>query len=259
DLQKAFNDLLSRLEEAFERQRRFTGDASHQLRTPLTALRGEVEVALRRDRPAEEYRAALAQARDRAVRLGQIVEAMLFLARADAEADLAALETLDLAAVVPEQLRRWEGHARAADLHHKAGPGPIEVRAQAVLLGQLLDNLVDNALRYSDPGSPVMVELSVREGSAVLAGGDGRAGGWGGGGWGAGGRGSGRTALPPVLEPFYRTAASRRRGVSGAGLGLAVVRRIAQAFGGSVSADSAPGQGSCFVVRLPLAPSGAPV
>src|SRR5581483_11619807 len=85
ELGLAFNDLLGRLQEAFERQRRFTGDASHQLRTPLTVMLGQIEVALRRDRPAGEYREALSVAHGQAERLRRIVEMLLFLARADAE------------------------------------------------------------------------------------------------------------------------------------------------------------------------------
>src|SRR5205823_5591551 len=92
DLAASFNDLLSRYQEAFARQARFTGDASHQLRTPLTAILGEVEVALRRERSIEDLRAALQKVKGRAAHLGQIVEMLLFLARADAEAITPHLE-----------------------------------------------------------------------------------------------------------------------------------------------------------------------
>src|SRR5262249_23486546 len=88
ELGLAFNDLLGRLQESFERQRRFTGDASHQLRTPLAAMLGQVEVVLRRDRPAEEYQRVLALVHKQAGQLHLMVEMLLFLARADAEAKL---------------------------------------------------------------------------------------------------------------------------------------------------------------------------
>ncbi|MBS1984661.1 MAG: HAMP domain-containing protein, partial [Bdellovibrionales bacterium] len=90
DLNRAFNNLLDRLQVAFERQQRFTGDASHQLRTPLTAILGQIEVTLRRDRPAEEYRNVLEKVQRRASHLAGMTEALLFLARADAEAMLPA-------------------------------------------------------------------------------------------------------------------------------------------------------------------------
>ena len=98
DLGESFNDLLARLHEAFERQRRFTGDASHQLRTPLAAMLGQVDVALRRDRPGEDYRRVLTLVRDKTLHLSQIVEMLLFLARADAEAETPGSEEVDLAA-----------------------------------------------------------------------------------------------------------------------------------------------------------------
>jgi heavy metal sensor kinase len=241
DLGGTFNGLLDRLQEAFERQRRFTGDASHQLRTPLAAMLGQVDVALRRDRPPEEYRRVLALVHDQAAHLSRIVEALLFLARADAEGELAGLEVLDLARWLPEQRRRWDEHARAADLRvEQTAPGPCPVRAQPVLLGQLLDNLVDNAFRYSAPGTPVRVSLG-RDGAAVVLAVE------------DAGRGIAPGDLPHVFEPFYRTAAGRGPGPGGVGLGLAVVRRIARALGGDVGVESEPGRGSRFTLRLPAA------
>ena len=104
ELGRAFNDLLSRLHVAYERQRRFSSDASHQLRTPLTILIGQIEVALRQERSGEEYRRILGSALGRAVQLGQIVEALLFLGRADADAQLPDGEPLDLDRWVAEHL-----------------------------------------------------------------------------------------------------------------------------------------------------------
>jgi heavy metal sensor kinase len=244
DLRGAFNDLLGRVEDALQRQRRFTGDASHQLRTPLTAMLGQVEVALRRDRPAEDYRRALAQVHQHAVHLRRIVEALLFLARADAEADLPGLEVLDLAAWLPGQTEAWAGHPRAADLRRNGAPGPLWVRVQPLLLGQLLENLVDNAFKYSEPGTPVSAALGRDAGAVTLTVAD-------------AGCGIAPEDLPHVFEPFYRSAASRRLGRNGVGLGLAMVQRIAAAFGGRVAVDSAPGRGSRFTLRLPEAAPAA--
>jgi signal transduction histidine kinase len=238
DLRRAFDGLLDRLQEAFERQRRFTGDASHQLRTPLTALLGEVEVALRRDRPAGEYRRALAQARGQAAHLRAIVEALLFLARADADAELPGLEALDLAAWLPQHLRRWADHPRAADLRLVAATGPALVRAQPVLLGQLLDNLIDNAFAYSPAGAAVVVSLNVGPDGVRVAVTD-------------AGPGLAPADLARVFEPFFRTEEARRQGRPGVGLGLAVARRIAAALGGALTAESVVGRGSTFTLRLP--------
>jgi heavy metal sensor kinase len=239
EMGRAFNGLLDRLQEAFERQQRFTGDASHQLRTPLTALRGQVEVTLRRDRPPEEYRRVLALVQGQAAHLQRIVEALLFLARADAEAEVGAPEEMDLGAWLPGHLRGWAAHARAADLDLvPPRGGPFRVRAQPVLLGQALDNLLDNALKYSEPGTRVAVSLR-REGDAVVLEVTDL------------GEGIGEEDLPHVFEPFYRSAEARRRGRPGVGLGLAVVQRVAAALGGVAGAASRPGRGSSFTLRLP--------
>jgi heavy metal sensor kinase len=240
ELRGAFNGLLDRLQEAFERQRRFTGDASHQLRTPLTALAGQVEVALRRDRPAEDYRRALEQAHAQATHLRRIVEALLFLARADAEAALGSLEVMDLTEWLPAHLAGWSAHPRAADLRLEAGAGPCPVRAQPLLLGQALDNLLENALKHSEAGPPVTVSLA-RDGNQVVL------------GVADAGEGIAPEDLPHVFEPFYRSAEARRRGRAGVGLGLAVVKRVTAALGGSAAAESGAGTGSRFTLCLPAA------
>ena len=236
DLGRAFNDLLGRLHLAFERQRRFGGDASHQLRTPLTVLIGQIEVALRHDRPAEEYRRVLRSALGRARQLGQIVEALLFLARAEGEARLPAREPLDLG--------RWLAESLAArpptpEVVNRTAPGPGPwVLAHPPLLAQLLDNLLDNAAKYGREGAAI-VAAAYRDGdSAVLAVED-------------SGPGIDEEDLPRLFEPFYRSARARRQGTPGVGLGLAVVQRIAHAFGGSVSVRSEPGAGCRFEARFP--------
>ena len=126
DFASSFNGLLDRLHVALERQRQFTGQASHQLRTPLAALIAAIEVARRRPRTVEEHERVLDRLHDDAVRLWRVVEALLFLARADAEAELPDLERLDLAAWAADHLRAWSGHERAADLRFE---GPTATRS----------------------------------------------------------------------------------------------------------------------------------
>jgi heavy metal sensor kinase len=239
DLGRAFNELLGRVEEAFERQRRFTGDASHQLRTPLAAMLGQLEVALRRERPAGEYREALAVAHGQAERLRRIVEALLFLARADAEARQPDLERVDLGAWLTDHLRGWDGHPRRRDLRMDVPPGlSCWVRVQPALLGQLLDNLLDNACKYSEPGASVTVRVGEAPGAVTLAVED-------------AGCGIATEDLLHVFEPFYRSAQARRLGQAGVGLGLAVAQRIATALDGALTVESEPGKGARFVLRLP--------
>jgi signal transduction histidine kinase len=242
DLAGSFNDLLDRLQDAFERQRRFAGEASHQLRTPLAAMLGQMEVALRRDREPAEYRRALATAVAQAGRLRQIVESLLFLARADADAELPGLEAIDLGAWLGETLNGFT-HDRGGDVR-LAGPVPagVCVRAQPALLTQVVGNLIDNACKYSDPGTPVTVSLTVDAGEAVLAVDD-------------AGIGIEAADAARVFEPFFRSACVRRRGIAGVGLGLAVAARVVKAFGGRMEVRSTPGRGSRFSVRMPICPA----
>jgi signal transduction histidine kinase len=243
DFAQSFNGLLDRLHVALERQKQFTGQASHQLRTPLAALIAAIEVARRRPRTVKEHERVLDGLHDDAVRLWRVVEALLFLARAEAEAELPDLERLDLAAWAADQLRTWNGHERAADLRfERRDCDPLWTRAHPPLLGQLLDNLLENACKYSEPGTPIIVRVWCEPGAVALAVED---------------RGCG---IPPedllrVFEPFYRAESARQLGHAGVGLGLAVARRIAATHGGTITADNVPGRGCLFLVRLPQAPA----
>ncbi len=237
DLAFAFNGLLDRMHEALERQARFAGDASHQLRTPLAALIGQIDVTLRRDREPDEYRRTLARARDQADRLRRIVEALLFLARADSEAGLPSLEEFDLILWTSDQIRRRSDEGSRDVLHWNEPAGdPILVRRHPALLAQILDNLLDNARDHGEVGAPVEVRIDHEPGRVALSVED---------------RGPGIDPrdLPRIFEPFYRAAEARK--AVGVGLGLAVARRIAHALGGTLDVESRPAQGSRFILRLP--------
>ena len=237
DLGQAFNALLGRVEEAFERQRGFTAEASHQLRTPLTALLGQVEVALRRDRDGTEYRRVLESVHRQSDRLRKVVESLLFLARSDADAGLPDRQAVDLGEWLPEHVRSgWGSHPRTGDIRVDAAPALASVHP--VLLGELVDVLVDNATKYSPPGTPITVrvgtvgtevELSVEDAGIGLSEAD----------------------ANQIFEPFVRSAEARRRGVEGTGLGLSVARRIAEAHGGKLDVTNTSGRGSRFTLSLP--------
>jgi signal transduction histidine kinase len=239
DFARSFNGLLDRLHVALERQRQFTGQASHQLRTPLAGLIAAIEVARRRSRSVEEHERVLDRLQGDATRLWRIVEALLFLARAEAEAELPELEYFDLAAWTIDHIRAGADHERTADLHIEASEAdPPWARANRPLLGQLLDNLIENACKYSVPQTPIIVRAWSEPGAVALSVED---------------RGCGISAadLPHIFEPFYRSESARRLGHPGVGLGLAIARRIAESHGGTISAESEPGLGSRFVFRLP--------
>jgi signal transduction histidine kinase len=243
DFARSFNGLLDRLHVALERQKQFTGQASHQLRTPLAGLIAAIEVACRRPRTVDEHERVLDGLHDDAVRLWRVVEALLFLARAEAEAALPDLERLDLAAWAAEQLRAWNGHERAADLRFEGSDkDPLLTLAHRPLLGQLLDNLIENACKYSGPGTPIIVRVWREPGVVALAVED-------------SGCGISPQDLPHIFEPFYRADSARQLGHAGVGLGLAVAHRIAATHGGTITADNVPDRGCRVVVRLPQAPA----
>lgn len=241
DLSQSFNSLLSRLQESLERQRRFTGDVSHQLRTPLTAILGQIEVALRRDRAADEYRSTLGTVHQRAEHLRKIVESLLFLARTNAEAQPANRERLDLKDWFPKYLDTWADHPRFGDVRlDVANAESVVVEAQTVLLAELLNVLLDNAFKFSQPGTSVairfdlignFVELTVADQGCGIAEEDQR----------------------HLFTPFFRSAESIKIGVDGLGLGLSIAKRLAESFAGALAVTSRVNFGSCFTLRLPAA------
>jgi heavy metal sensor kinase len=238
DLTRAFNSLLDGLRESFERQHRFTGDASHQLRTPLAALLGQIEVALRRERPAEEYQRVLSSVHENAQQLRRILESLLFLTRADAEARLPDTQAIDLCDWLPAHLRTWSQHSRAADIILDASSsGPWRIEAQPILLGELVNILLENACKYSPPGSAITVRLAREKDDVLLSVED-------------HGCGIPEEDLPHVCEPFYRSDRSCREGIAGLGLGLAIAKRLADAFGARLSVASTVGTGSRFVLHF---------
>jgi len=246
ELALAFNGLLGRQHESHQRQRRFTGDASHQLRTPLTALQGQVDLALRQPRSVEEYRRVLEVVQERTRHLWRIIEALLFLARADAESQRPQLEPIELTGWLRGQVPLWSG-PRTEDLHLDVGSDPIWIRAHRALLAEILDNLIDNACKYSEPSTPILIR-STHEGRDVRLSVEDR------------GIGIDHASIGSVKDPFFRTPQARSRNSKGLGLGLSVASRIAEIFEGRLEVLSHPDLGSSFSIILPawVAPTSTP-
>jgi two-component system, OmpR family, sensor kinase len=239
ELGEAFNDLLCRMQQAVERQQRFAGDASHQLRTPLAGVLSSIEVARRRERSAADYAGVLDQVHGQAIRMRQIVESLLFLARSDSDRMPIEREPIELDGWLSGELARWRDTPRGADLAAQLQlDPPAWIQVQPALLAQLLDNLLDNAAKYSSPSTPIVVG-SWRQGGAA--------------GFTVEDRGAGIAAadLPHVFEPFYRSAAARREGRTGVGLGLAVAKRIVDSLDGTITVESTVGLETRFVVGFP--------
>lgn len=235
----AFNGALDRMEDAFERQRRFTGDAAHQLRTPLAAMLGQVEVALRRDREGPEYRTTLQTVEEKARHLQGLTESLLFLARADADALIPNLQEIEIADWLASFVESWRTECSAIALSiPREGQKGQRIRAHPELLGQLMGNLLDNAIKYGRPGSPIDVRLisTVEEVTIVVE---------------DHGPGIEPAALPHIFEPFFRSNAARSAGTHGSGLGLAVAKRISSAMSARLTVESELGGGSLFSVCFP--------
>lgn len=240
------NRMLQRLDAALKAQKRFTADASHELRSPLTALRGELEVAARRERSPEEYRRVMASALDEVKRLSRTAEDLLTLTRSEAGAAMARPRSVDPADRARGAVERLGRIVEEKELDVGVTVrDPVRAEADPDLLDRLLWNVLENAVKFTPPSGTVEVVVTREADEAVVEVRD---------------TGPG---IPPgeeeaIFERFYRLDGSRTPGQSregGTGLGLAIVRAIARLHGGSVTAANRPGGGAVFTLRLPLAGS----
>ena len=238
DLARGFNGMLTRLEQAVGTLRQFTADASHELRTPLTAIKGTVQVALTRERSAEELRSTLADVGEETEWMLHLVEGLLTLARGDEVGAGPVQELVDLKPLLEDMRELGEALAveKPVAVQLEAGPSAW-VKGSPAALRQVFVNLISNAIKFTDRGS-VQIGVSLGEWVEVQITDT--------------GHGIPPEDLPRVFERFYRGEAARTR-AGGAGLGLAIARLIIEQHGGSIEAESTPGQGSTFRVRLPPA------
>ena len=241
-LAAVFNELLGRLESAFDRQRRFMADASHELRTPVAIVGGEAELALARDdRSAGELRAALGTIGEEAATMRRMVEDLFLLARADAgeqRLEPTELYLADLAADAARSVRTLAARKGITVTHESQGDLPA--RGDEALLRRLVLNLLDNAIKYTPVGGRVTV-VSERRGE-----------------WNVvevtdTGPGIAPEIQPRIFDRFFR----HERAGGGAGLGLSIARWIAQVHGGRLELVRSDATGSTFAVELPA--GGAPL
>ncbi|HXH08977.1 MAG TPA: ATP-binding protein [Alphaproteobacteria bacterium] len=239
-LAHTLNDMLGRLDAAFQQVRQFSADASHELQTPLTILKGELEVALRTPRSPEEYQRVLTSALEECERLVRLVDGLLLLARADAgvlrmDRQPVALDRLVVAVVEDAQLLA-DPHA----VHLCLGRiEPLTIQGDGEHLRRLLLNLIDNGIKYTPPGGRVTLALCRQEGWAVLQVAD-------------TGIGLAPEEQAHIFQRFYRATNTHLQREEGSGLGLCIAQSIAEAHGGRIHVESTPGYGSTFTVFLPL-------
>lgn len=236
-LADSFNDLLARLEDSFARLSAFSSDIAHELRTPINTLMMQTQVALSKERHADEYREVLHSCLEEYERLARMIADMLFLAKADNGMVIPHAESLDLG----EEARRvadfFEAYAESAGVRLQAS-GNATLSGDRLMLQRAIGNLVSNAIRHAPAGGNVEITIAEDAGRAIVR---------------VANTGPALADPERVFERFYRGDASRTRaGEEGTGLGLAITRSIVLAHGGSISARSADGR-TVFEISLPQA------
>ncbi len=232
ELARTINDMISRLEDSFRQVQRFSGDASHELNTPLAAMRGELEVALRRERTPGEYRQILERLLKEVDRLSGIVEDLLLLARLDARSVERALEKVSLDRLVLEAFEEAGRSAQDRGVSVRLERiDEAQARGDASLFKRLVANLLDNAVKFTPAGGNVSVALVAEGPSATLVIED-------------SGMGIDEKDVTRIFDRFYRADRSRSKQTGGVGLGLSIVREIADLYHLDVRLESKKDKGT---------------
>jgi heavy metal sensor kinase len=240
-LATVFNDLLARLDQAFEQQRQFMADASHELRTPVAIMSGEAELALSRDgRPPAELHAALVNIHHEARRLKRIVDDLFLLARGSAGEQLLAPTSLYLGDLARECLQAARSLAASKHIALRyEGHEELPYTGDEALLRRLVMNLLDNAIKYTPPGGAVALRAWSEDTHYAIEVQD-------------SGPGIPEEARHRLFDRFYRARVERGESDTGAGLGLAISRWIAESHGGTIALQNSNSTGSTFRVVLPV-------
>ncbi len=237
-LVRVVNSMLNRLDRAFESQRRIIADVAHDLRTPITAVRGEIEISLRGQRTPEQYRGTLTSILEGVDHLSGINEALILLARIEAGELAPQSDRVDLATLAASAVQRVHPRAEGRALHfRRAGTGNTTVLADAGMIGVMLDQLLDNAVRHTPQDTHVEAVVTANGAQVAVAVRD-------------NGPGIAEEVLPHLFERFYRADAARSR-TAGPGLGLTVAAAIAEAHHGTIRAANVPSGGLEVTVVLP--------
>jgi heavy metal sensor kinase len=246
-LSDTLNEMLDRIESAFQRITQFTADASHELRTPVSLIRTEAELALRRSRGEAEYKESLRHILLEAERTTALIEQLLSMARADSGREALHFEPVDLRQTLRSVVDGWQQVATIRNLQFSASldvPPSLDaldfsVMGDETLLRRLADVLLDNAFKYTPSPGSVHLSLEPQGESAVIRVQD-------------SGVGIAEEEQSKIFERFYRVDKARSRAQGGAGLGLAIAQWIVTQHGGSIRVESRPGEGATFHVELPM-------
>lgn len=247
ELAQVFNETFARLEESFGQLRRFTADASHELRTPLTAMRSVGEVALQEQRSAVSYRDTIGSMLEEVDRMGQLVESLLTLSRADGghiALHRTHIDLRDLAIEIVGNLAVLAEDKEQSVAVHAAFP--VHLLGDRLWLRQAITNVVHNAIKYSGAGGTIEVQVTAVDGDAIVDIQD-------------TGPGIPPEHLDRVFDRFYRVDKARSRETGGAGLGLSIARWAVTAHGGTIELESDIGRGCRFRLIIPRGATTASV
>ena len=237
-LAKTFNQMISRLDEAFTTQRQFMEDISHELKTPLSVLKGELEVTLKRIRSTQEYETALHSSLEEVNRIAGIVENLLTLARFDAKTTTLHAAPLDLSLLIKDAVEAIQVLAIQKEIALQYNSAhSVEILADKNQLKRMVLNILDNAIKYTPPGGKISIDLSQQKNSADIDITD-------------TGIGIPEKELSHIFDRFYRV--DKSRSTIGFGLGLSIAQSIAMAHGGKIHARSNLPQGTIFTISLPI-------
>lgn len=235
-LTQSINNLLDRLEQAMQREKQFTSDASHELRTPLSVLRGTLEVLIRKPRTAEEYAQKVKTALGSIDRMSAMIDQLLALARVENGKNLVK-EELELITFLEELADKFSLEQQQKITFQSLVGHPIYVRTNEKSLEMILDNLLENAIKYTQGKGEVVLRVGIDQVpfiDVVDA-----------------GFGISPEQLEQIFDPFFRSQEALDRGIPGTGLGLAIVKKLAQESGLQLSVTSIEGQGSTFRLAIP--------
>ena len=242
DLAKMFNEMLDGIQQSVEAQKRFTSDVSHEIRSPLTSLRGSIEVALRRRRSPAEYEEVLKNNLADIIRLSRITDNLLFLGKADNKILELRRQWLDIGYLIERVIEHLQDKAADAGVSIDREYGEtIEISGDVELLEQAFANLLDNAIKYSPERGRITVRTAQDKENITVRIRD-------------AGSGIPEADLPHIFERFYRVKDAHTRRAGGTGLGLAITKWIVNAHNGKIGVESVVGSGTTFFVVLPKKP-----
>jgi len=237
ELVRTMNELIAKVDETLNAHRAFLADSSHELRRPLAVLRGNLEVLASGTLPAEERQQVIAETEAESRRMSRVLSDLLLLSQVDSRLIL-QLQKLDLVELARSVVEHEQQRFPARQIAFADGSGPLEIDGDEQRTRQLLENLLENAARYSDPGKPITVSVEKLGRFAVAEVRD-------------EGPGMSDDELRRAFERFFRGSRGRRQYSDGSGLGLSIVRHVAEAHGGGVAITSSP-SGTVVRVELPL-------